>query len=94
MSAAISTAKRYTYSSSLAIKRVLEPIERVSEILFGLIIPVVIPFLFMHDARRALHISNAIAIFMLFLSGYVFGRTSGRGPWATGILMVMVGSIS
>ena len=36
--------------------------------------PVVIPFIFMHDAGPALRVSNAIAIVMLFVTGYAFGR--------------------
>ena len=39
--------------------------------------PVVIPFLFMHDAVRALRVSNAIAVALLFYGGYEFGRYSG-----------------
>lgn len=92
-------------------KRVLEPIERVSEVLFGLIMvltftgshlsaaasaagaarAVAIPFLMIADPVRALRFSNAIA--MLFLTGYVFGRAVGRGPWAMGASMVLLGSV-
>ena len=36
--------------------------------------PVVIPFIFMHNAGLALRVSNGIAIVMLFLTGYAFGR--------------------
>src|SRR5262249_41138752 len=53
--------------------------------------PVVIPFLFMHDARTALRVSNAIAIAMLFLTGYAFGRVAGYQPWRMGLAMVFVG---
>ena len=55
--------------------------------------PVVIPFIFMHDAGPALRVSNAIAIVMLFLTGYAFGRMSGRHPWLFGISMVALGMI-
>ncbi len=55
--------------------------------------PVVIPFIFMHNALLALRISNAIAIAMLFVAGYAFGRITGRRPWAAGIVMVLLGSI-
>ncbi len=47
--------------------------------------PVVIPFIFMHNAGPALRVSNAIAIVMLFLTGYAFGRMTGRHPWLIGI---------
>ena len=55
--------------------------------------PVVIPFIFMHNAGPALRVSNAIAIVMLFLTGYAFGRMTGRHPWLVGIAMVVLGSI-
>jgi VIT1/CCC1 family predicted Fe2+/Mn2+ transporter len=53
---------------------------------------VVIPFLFLSDARLALRVSYAIAIVMLFGCGYVFGVHSGLQPWAAGLAMVAVGS--
>ncbi len=55
--------------------------------------PVVIPFIFMHNAAPALRVSNAIAIVMLFLTGYAFGRMTGRHPWLVGISMVVLGLI-
>jgi len=55
--------------------------------------PVAIPFIFMRSAGPALRVSNAIAIAMLFLTGYAFGRLAGRGPWLVGIAMVVLGSI-
>ncbi|HTD88443.1 MAG TPA: VIT1/CCC1 transporter family protein, partial [Candidatus Binatia bacterium] len=53
--------------------------------------PVVIPSIFMHNAGPALRVSNAIAIVMLFLTGYAFGRMTGRHPWLIGISMVALG---
>ena len=55
--------------------------------------PVVIPFIFMSHAGPALRVSNAIAIVMLFLTGYAFGRMTGRHPWLVGISMVVLGLI-
>jgi VIT1/CCC1 family predicted Fe2+/Mn2+ transporter len=55
--------------------------------------PVAIPFLFMHDAMRALRVSNAIAIAMLFVSGYAFGRIAGRRAWLMGLGTVILGAI-
>jgi len=55
--------------------------------------PVVIPFIFMHNAGPALRVSNAIAIVMLFLTGYAFGRMTGRHPWLVGISIVVLGLI-
>ncbi len=55
--------------------------------------PVVIPFIFMHSAGPALRVSNAVAIVMLFLTGYAFGRLAGRRPWLVGISMVVLGLV-
>jgi hypothetical protein len=55
--------------------------------------PVVIPFLVMHNAVRALRVSNAIAIFMLFIAGFAYGRMTGLSPWLAGILMVFLGAL-
>ena len=54
--------------------------------------PVVIPFIFLSDARMALRVSYAVAILMLFCCGYVFGIQSGLRPWAAGLAMVALGS--
>ncbi len=53
--------------------------------------PVVLPFLFLSGAGRALRISNLAAIFMLFLTGWTYGKYAGYRPWRVGLLMVVVG---
>src|SRR5438045_2709083 len=55
--------------------------------------PVVIPFIFMSHAGSALRVSNVVAVVMLFLTGYAFGRMTGRHPWLLGISMVVLGLI-
>jgi VIT1/CCC1 family predicted Fe2+/Mn2+ transporter len=55
-------------------------------------LPVVLPFLFMSDALRALRISNAIAIAMLFGCGYSVGRMTNYHPLGTGLVAVVVGA--
>jgi len=55
--------------------------------------PVAIPFIFMNDVARAMRISNAIAIVLLFLAGYAFGRIAEYRPWLTGFAMVLLGSV-
>ena len=54
-------------------------------------LPVVLPFLFVQDAYRALRLSNAVAVTMLFFCGYAFGRVTRYHPWAMGIAMVLLG---
>ena len=47
----------------------------------------------MREAGPALRVSNAIAIVMLFLTGFAFGRMTGRHPWLVGVSMVVLGLI-
>jgi hypothetical protein len=54
-------------------------------------LPVVIPFTFMHDVTLALRVSNTIAIVMLFLTGYAFGKVTGSHPIRQGIVGVVFG---
>jgi hypothetical protein len=54
--------------------------------------PVAIPFFFMDNLTRAMRFSNAIAIVLLFLTGYAFARVAEYRPWLTGIVMVVLGS--
>lgn len=55
--------------------------------------PVVIPFIFMQNARPALRVSNGIAIVLLFLLGHALGRSAGRNPWLFGVSMVVLGLV-
>jgi len=54
--------------------------------------PIVIPFLLIGDARFALRVSNAVAIAMLFLCGFMFARYAGFRPMAMGLSFVALGS--
>ena len=56
-------------------------------------LPVALPFAFIHDAHRALRLSNGIALAMLFLGGYYLGGHAGRHPWRTGLLMLAIGVV-
>jgi len=54
--------------------------------------PPAIPFIFLRNPQAALRLSNTIAVLLLFLCGYLFGRYSGLRPWRCGLVMVIVGS--
>ena len=54
-------------------------------------LPVVLPFVFIHDPSRALRISNLIAVLLLFLTGYVYGRHTGHRPLSSGLIMTVIG---
>jgi VIT1/CCC1 family predicted Fe2+/Mn2+ transporter len=55
--------------------------------------PVAIPFLFMNEVARAMRVSNLIAVILLFVTGYAFGRVAEHRPWLTGLAMVLVGCV-
>jgi hypothetical protein len=54
-------------------------------------LPVIFPFALIENARRALRVSNGIAIGMLFLTGYAFGRCSTHRPLRMAAAMVILG---
>ena len=54
-------------------------------------LPVALPFAFIHEAHRALRLSNAIALSMLFIGGYYLGGHAGKHPWWSGLLMLAIG---
>ena len=56
-------------------------------------IPVALPFLFVPEAHRALRISNAVALVMLFACGWVLGNHDGGRKWAGALLMLAVGVV-
>ncbi len=55
--------------------------------------PVVLPFALMENVMRAQRVSNAIAIGLLFLTGYAFGRCTGWHARGMGIAMVLLGGV-
>lgn len=55
--------------------------------------PVVLPFLFIHKVTLAMRISNAVAIVMLFGTGFAYGRLTRRHPFLVGLFMVTLGGI-
>ena len=58
---------------------------------FCITFPVVIPFIIMHDPRPAMRVSNGIAIALLYVTGHLYGRITGRSPYAVGFGMVLLG---
>jgi VIT1/CCC1 family predicted Fe2+/Mn2+ transporter len=55
--------------------------------------PVAVPFLFMSEVAPAMRVSNGIAVALLFITGFAYGRCVGRSPWWIGISMVLLGGI-
>ncbi|MDH1010125.1 VIT1/CCC1 transporter family protein [Pseudomonas nicosulfuronedens] len=54
--------------------------------------PLVIPFLLIEQTGPAIRASNAVALVMLFLSGWMLARYSGGSPWAGGMALTVVGT--
>ena len=59
---------------------------------FLIIFPVATPFIFMSNLGWAMRVSNAIAIALLFVTGYAYGRIAEYHPWVTGLVMVVLGA--
>jgi VIT1/CCC1 family predicted Fe2+/Mn2+ transporter len=62
-------------------------------LVFASTFPVVLPFVFMTDLQRAMRVSAGIAIAMLFMCGYGWGRYGGLSPWRAGAVMVVLGVV-
>jgi hypothetical protein len=55
--------------------------------------PVALPFMFLDGATLAMRTSNAVAVGMLFVAGYAYGRIIHRSPLAVGVAMVFIGLV-
>jgi hypothetical protein len=53
--------------------------------------PVVLPFVFIDELAPAMRVSGAIAIAMLFVAGWNWGRYGGGSPWRAGVTMALLG---
>lgn len=54
--------------------------------------PVALPFVILDDAALAMHVSQGVAVVMLFGAGFVLGRHAGhRRPMITGSAMALLG---
>jgi VIT1/CCC1 family predicted Fe2+/Mn2+ transporter len=55
--------------------------------------PVVVPFLIVSDPLRAMRLSNAVAVILLFIAGWSLGRHAGMAGWRVGGLTVTAGVV-
>ena len=54
--------------------------------------PVVLPFVLSEDARFAMHVSQAIAVAMLFVAGFTLGRHAGHAhPFRSALFALLLG---
>jgi len=65
----------------------------VFALVFLSVFPVAVPFLVMHNAMRALRVSNAIAIGMLVACGCAMGHYTGGRAWIWGAATAVIGIV-
>jgi hypothetical protein len=65
----------------------------VFSLVFVSTFPIILPFILLTHIRLAARISDAIALVILFFSGYSYGRYAGHSSWGWGISMVVIGCI-
>jgi hypothetical protein len=53
--------------------------------------PVAVPFMLVSKTYTAMRVSNLVAVTLLFLTGWAFGRVSGRQPLLVAVGMVLLG---
>ena len=62
-------------------------------LVFSSTFPVVIPLFLMRQLSSAMLASNAIALALLFVTGWSLGVHSGRSGWRTGVGTALVGVV-
>jgi len=55
--------------------------------------PVVVPFMLFDQAAVAVRVSNAVALGMLFLAGWILARYAGGSRWRGGAAMAATGAV-
>jgi hypothetical protein len=56
-------------------------------------LPVAIPFLIVRNPLTALRLSNAVALVMLFITGWSLGTYAGRPGWRAGLGVMAIGLV-
>lgn len=60
-------------------------------LVFASTFPPVLPFVFFEDLRLAMRVSAGLAIAMMFVCGFQWGRFAGLHPLRSGLVMVALG---
>ena len=82
--------------SSLRVKVTVQDLKMALGIfllVFFSTIPIALPFKFIDDVQRALHVSNFIAIALMFVGGWLLARYGGYNKWLMGFFMIFLGVI-
>jgi len=62
-------------------------------LVFASTFPVALPFTFVKDVDQALRISNAVAIALMFICGWILAKYSGYNKWFMGVGMILLGVV-
>jgi len=65
----------------------------ICALVFGSTFPLVLPFMLLEEPQRALQVSKAISVAMLFVLGWKLGRWSGASPFWSGVLLATGGVV-
>ena len=58
------------------------------------VLPSFVPFLlFYNNPAFAIRASNVVSFFVLFVSGYQWGKYTGSNPWGTGLLLASIAAV-
>ena len=82
--------------SALQVRLTTRDLKRSLMIFFLMFIstlPIVTPFIFIHDTNTALRASNLIAIIMMFFCGWSLAKYVGINKWILSITMTFIGII-
>jgi len=82
--------------SALQVRLTTRDLKRSLMIFFLMFIstlPIVTPFIFIHDTNTALRTSNLIAIIMMFFCGWSLAKYVGINKWILSITMTFIGII-
>jgi VIT1/CCC1 family predicted Fe2+/Mn2+ transporter len=60
-------------------------------LVFACSFPAAIPFMLIDDPMRALRVSNAILLALLFIVGYRAGRHTQSNAWLSGLVFLLIG---
>lgn len=55
--------------------------------------PVAVPFIFIPDVLIALRVSNGVALLLLFIAGFTFGKRTRYSPIISGLMIMGIGAL-
>jgi VIT1/CCC1 family predicted Fe2+/Mn2+ transporter len=84
------------HSAAVNVRLTIRDFQKALAIFFLVFIstfPVVMPFIFIQDAKIALRVSNLVALVMMFLCGWSVARYVGCDKWKMSIVITLIGIV-